>query len=332
LKLKPRFALPAALLLAVGIGAGAFAATSAPAVNPNVDTVGIVGYSALENGNNTYFTHMGGQFGMGDPQYNVDNPQIPFSPAVGTLLSSLHFGTWVPFFNPLGITVSAAREQLCGGTSSFDRGTAIEELIVPDSATTYDVVAIQGVYAPNGGDPCMSAVILTGEAAIVLRHVPDRDTVKLDLLFDGFHAHNGTFPGYASFIATDLSSPTANQVNSNHRVFPTRATGRTSEFYEAQNGLIGVRGGTPTSSLPSLIVPDVNFPNLVMKEAHGALNGNDIATASEVFGSFQSGAAWTVTPDVTEQGGNVITGAVSPYKSDHFSMYTAPGVFPAALS
>ena len=328
MKLKPRFALPAALLLAVGIGAGAFAATSAPAVNPNVDTVGIVGYSALENGNQTYLTHMGGQFGMGDPQYNVDNPQIPFSPLVGALLRSLPFGTWAPFTNPFGVTVSAAREQLCGGTSSFDRGTAIEELIIPDSTTTYDVVAIQGHYAPNGGDPCMSAVILTGRAAIVLRHVPDRDTVKMDLLFDGLHAHNGTHAGFASFIATDLSSPTANQVNSDQQVFGRM--GRTSEFYEAQNGLVGVQGGTPTSSLPSLIVPDVRFPNMVMVEAHGALNGNSLN--GEVFGSFQSGQAWTVTPDVTEQGGNVITGAVSQYKSDHFSMYTAPGVFPAALS
>lgn len=330
MKLKPRFALPAALLLAVGIGAGAFAATSAPVVNPNVDTVGIVGYSALQNGNDTYFTHMGGQFGLGDPQYNVDNPQIPFHPFIGSLVDSLSGHSWTRFTNPLGITVSAAREQLCGGLHSFDRGKAIEEVIVPDSATTVAVVAIVGQYAPNGGDPCMSAVLPSGVAEAVLKHIPDRDTIKLDLLFDGEHAHNGTTAGNASFIATDLSHPTANQVNTDTPVFGGESMDATSEFYEAQNGLIGVKGGTPTASLPSEIVPDVNFPGLVAKEAHGALNGNSLN--GEVFGSFQSGQAWTVTPDVTEQGGNVITGAVSQYRSDHFSMYTAPGVFPAALS
>jgi len=330
LKLKLKFIAPVAVVAALATAGGALAASSSPSVNPNVDTVGIVGYSALQNGNDTYFTHMGGQFGLGDPQYNVDNPQIPFRPFIGALVDGLSGSTWTAFTNPLGITVSAAREQLCGGLHSTNRGEAIEEAIVPDSATTVAVVAIVGQYAPNGGDPCMSAVLPRGLARAVLKHVPDADTIKLDLLFDGEHAHNGTSAGNASFIATDLSHPTANQVNTPGPVFGDRDGDATSEFYEAQNGLIGVKGGTPTASLPSLIVPDVRFPNMVAVEAHGALNGNSLT--GEVFGSFQSGAAWTVTPDVTEQGGNVITGAVSQYRSDHFSMFTAPGVFPAALS
>jgi hypothetical protein len=329
MKLKTRWAVPIAAALAITAGAAAFAASGSSAT-PVVDTTGVVGYSAVQNGNDTYFTHEGGQFGLGDPQYNVDNPQVPFNPVVGLLLNTLSTSSWHSFTNPGGVTVKAIRVGLCGGTNAFSANTTIQELIIPNSATTYDVVAVYGKFAANGGDACMDSALPSGEAHLVLHSIPDRDTVKLDLLYDGEHAHNGTFPGYASFIATDLSVPAANQVNSATAVFPVGGSGHSSEFFEAQDGLLGANGGTPTSSLAGTVLPDSNFPDLVFKEAHVLLNGNDIATGTEITASLQSGAAWTVVPDAAEQG-DVITGAPSVFKSDHFSVFTAPGVFPAAV-
>lgn len=338
MKLNLKIAAPLAVAGVLAAAGASFAATSSPAAGvPAVGTTGTVGYSAVENGNQTYFTHAGGQFGLGDPQYSVTNPQLPYSPIVGALLHTLTRGDnegngWVHFTNPAGLTVQGARIGLCGGTRTYGAGTGnagetVQEYIIPNSTTTYDVVAFEGQFTGNGGDICTSDVLPSGFASIVLQSIPDADTIHLDLLYDGAHSHNGTGPGHATYVATDLSSPArgTNQVSTNDRVFSAR-TG--SEFYESEDGLTGVDGDA-SSSLASTVVPDLKFPNLAVEEAHVLLNGNTIG-GNEVHGSLQSGLAWDVVANASVHGAT-IEGAVSPFTSDHFGSYTAPGVFPVSV-
>jgi len=319
--------LAAALAVpALALGAGVAVAGSAHAATPVVDTTGVIGYQAVQNGNVTYYTHETSYFGLGDPQYSVNNPQLPVNPLLAAELHGLSVGTWHSFSNPAGVVVKAARLGLCGGAHSFNDGTTVQELIVPVSATTFDVVALEGQFpgAVSGGDVCLNPTLPTGMAAVVLRNIPDADTVQLDLLFDGLHAHNGTGAGHATFVGTDLTHPTANTVSTPHPVFSHN--GGNSEFYEAEAGVLGVTGGNPTSGLAGPVLPDVGSPNMVVREAHVGLNGNTIG-GSEVHGTLQSDTAWTAVPDATEHNG-LITGAVSVFAADHFSNYVAPGVFP----
>lgn len=333
MKLNLRLAAPLAAVAVIAAGGAAFAATAAPAATvPVIDnTNGVVGYSAVQNGSVTYFTHQGGQYGLGDPQYSLSDPQLPYSPLVGALVDSLHEGRWTPHFsNTTGVTVKAVRMGLCGGTRSFNAGTTVQELLVPDSATTYAVVAVAGQFAGTSGDACQSGDLPSGEATLLLRHIPDRDTLHADLMYDGRSAHNGTHAGYATFVATDMSHPAGNtnQVSTPGKVF-LGGNGTTDEFYEAEDGLLGVTGDA-SSSLSGPVVLDVSSPNMVAREAHILLNGNDISTDSEVSDSLQSGAFWDVQADATVQG-STVTGGVSAFKSDHTSFYTAPGVFPVVV-
>lgn len=307
--------------------AGILAATSpgAHAAVPNVNSNGVVGYSAMQNGNDAYFTDQVSQFGLGDPQYSVSNPRLPVNTALAAALNSLHVGgsfTEIGDFG--GANVAAARVGFCGGTEAgaANAGTTIQELIIPVSDTRYDVVAVTGKFAANGGNACLgSSLPADAEAALVLENVPVSHTARLQLLFDGRHAHNGTSAGGASFIASDLTGTAANQVN-RAGVFAHAG----SEFYEADNGITGATG-TATQSLGSTVLPDSRFPNLAAVEAHVVLNANDTATGGEVKGTLQSGKAWDVVADATQVGG-VIDGAPGVFKSDHFDSFVAPGVFP----
>ena len=326
-RLAAVFAVPV-LVAGVALAAGG----AAHAVVPNVVSNGVVGYSAVENGNEAYFTHQVSQFGLGDPQYSVNDPKIPVNPFLAGVLNSLHVDQWSRFSLPPGLNVAAARVGFCGGTRQYgpgaNAGTTIQELIIPVSATRYDVLAVEGQFPANGGNVCLSSELPTGYAALVLKNIPLSDTVQLQLLFDGAHPHNGTHAGDATFIATDLSEPTSQQVNTNDNSGPGRVFTRTggSQFYEAENGIIGATGSA-TQSLAATILPDSRFPNLATVEAHVLLNAN-VINGHEVQATLQSNADWDAVADVTQVNG-VIDGAPGVFKSDHFDTFTAPGVWPA---
>jgi hypothetical protein len=329
MKLRKRLLAGLAVPVLAGTGALAAAGTAHAAV-PNVNSNGVVGYSAVQNGNNAYFTHQVSQFGLGDPQYSVNNPSIPVNPVLAAVLSHLHVGTWNSFSLPAGLNVQAARVGFCGGTREYgrnaDAGTTVQELLIPVSASRYDVLAVAGVLPASGGDVCLSSELPAGEASLVLKNVPVSDTVQMQLLYDGNHAHNGVGAGRATFVATDLSHPTTSQVNTPGPVFTHHAD---SEFFEAENGIIGATGpGTATASLPATVLPDSRFPNNAVVEAHVLLNANDTATGNEVQATLQSNAAWDAVPDASQVGG-VIVGAPSVFKSDHFTSFVASGVWPA---
>jgi hypothetical protein len=317
-----RIALSAVPLAAAAALTMAGVAQAAPV--PTVNSDGTVGYQAVQNpGGTTYFTHVIGQFGLGNPQYGNTNPTLETNPA---LLAELHgasilpTGTWAPF-NAHGVVANAARVGLCGGEHHFNPGTTVQDVIVPTSTHTYEVVAFKGTFSSTG-DACLDTVLPTGYASILLRNVPSRDTMQLEVLYDGLHSHNGVGPGNATIVAHDLSNPSSSTVNTNGvsgPVFPTPH----SEFYEADAGAIGA-AGRPQDSLPSDVGPDANGPNLLVKLAHVQLNGNNENTGQEVHGTLQSDAAWEAVPVTVHSHGD-IAAAVSVFKSDHFSVYTAPG-------
>jgi hypothetical protein len=323
-------AVPLAAAAALTLGGVANAAPTQAV--PTVDNNGTIGYQAVQDSNDTtYFTHITSYFGLGNPQYGPRNPVLIPNPAVTAFLHQIGVGHFKPFNNPQNIVVDAARVGLCGGTEygigHTNAGTTVQELIVPVAQFRYDVVAFEGQFAfsPQQGDACLDSTLPTGppnhpsQAAVLLSNVPDTDTVALDVLYDGLHSHNGVPAGFATFVATDLSRPSANEISTPHAVFQTPS----SEFYEADAGLVGA-DGSPTSSLGGDILPDSNGPHLAVKLAHVQLNGNDAATGHEVHGTLQSDAAWTAVPVVYHAGGDY-AGAVSGFFSDHFSVFTAPG-------
>jgi hypothetical protein len=324
-------ALPLAAAAALTLGGVAHAAPAdvahaRPAAVPTVDDNGTIGYQAVQDSNDTtYFTHITSYFGLGNPQYGRRNPVLIPNPAVDAFLGAHPtIGHWMSFNHNPGITVDAARIGLCGGTEytrgTTNAGTTVQELIVPVAQFSFDVVAFEGQFAFSPqGDTCLDSTLPSGEAAVVLSNVPDTDTVALDVLYDGLHSHNGVPPGYATFVATDLTRPSVSQVNTMGAVFHTPH----SEFYEADAGLVGA-DGRPQRSLAGDVLPDSRGPNLAVKLAHVQLNGNDAATGHEVHGTLQSDAAWTAVPVVYHANGDY-AGAVSVFFSDHFSVFTAPG-------
>jgi hypothetical protein len=240
-------AVPLAAAAALTMGGVAQAAT---AQAPTVNSDGTVGYQAVQNpGGTTYFTHIIGQFGLGNPQYGNTNPTLETNPA---LLGALHAASVVPTgtwgaFDAHGIVANAARVGLCGGEHHSNAGTTVQDVIVPTSTHTYEVVAFKGTFSSTG-DACLDSTLPTGYASILLRNVPSRDTMQLEVLYDGLHSHNGVGPGNATIVARDLSNPSSSTVNTNMTsgpVFPTPH----SEFYEADAGIIGANG-IPQSSLP----------------------------------------------------------------------------------
>jgi hypothetical protein len=321
----------AATVAAAALAAGGAVAASgtAHAATPVVDTTGVIGYQAVQNGNQTYYTDETSLFGLGDPQYSVNDPQLPVNAKVAAELNGLSdsaTASWTPFSGGAGVTVRAARLGLCGGVKSYDHGRTVQLAIVPVTTRTYDVVAIAGEFAPSSGNACLDPTLPVGLAHLVLRNISDDDTMLLQLLFDGRDAHNGTGAGHASFYASDLSHPTSNQVNTSFQVFSKAG----SEFYEADDGVLGVTGGTPTSALPGPVLPDSAAPDMVVREAHVGLDGNTIG-GSEVRGTLQSDAAWTAVPDATENSEGIDIGSVSVFSNDHYSNFVAPGVFPASI-
>ena len=291
-----------------------------------VDSQGTIGYQAVQNaGGATYFTHIIGQFGLGNPQYSTGNPTLQvnrLSHYLNDLPVNAGNGGWVPFTNNEGFTTAAVRVGLCGGFHRAHAGTTVQEMIVPVSTGRYDVVAFAGQYAagtPND-DACLDSTLPTGELNVLLRNVPARDTTQLDVIYDGEHSHNGVQAGVATLVANDLSHPSSATANTPGQVFGSAR----SEFYEADAGLIGA-DGTPNSTLTGDVLPDTRGPNLAVKLAHVQLNGNDDNSGNEVHGTLQSDAAWEALPVVDHTHGE-IAGAVSAFSYDHFSVYTAPGV------
>ncbi|HEY0933682.1 MAG TPA: hypothetical protein VGD91_08070 [Trebonia sp.] len=312
--------LAAAAALTMGGIAHAAPAPAAPAPAPSANSDGTIGYQAVQNlGGATYFTHIIGQFGLGDPQYGLTNPTLKSNPLLSVFLNNLPSNhTWENFNNGFGFTVDATRVGLCGGENHFDAATTVQSMMIPVSNHTYDVVAIEGQATP-GGEGCLNSALPAGKISLLLKNVPSRDTTQLEVLYDGHHAHNGVPAGFATIVANDLSRPNLAVANTPGRIFPVAG----NELYEADAGIIGA-DGAPTAGLPGDVLPDSSGPNLVVKLAHVALNGNDLNTGDEVHGTLQSDAAWVAVP-VVDHARGLVAGAVSVFKSDHFSVYSAPG-------
>jgi hypothetical protein len=322
-----RIAIAAVPLAAAAALAMSGVAQAQAAATPLGSTDGTIGYQAVQDvGGATYFTHVIGQFGLGNPQYLNTNPTLQVDDGFASYLGGLTPGVWSTFDNTDDNTVDAARIGLCGGVDHVDAGITVQEVIVPVSPHSYDVVAFSGQF--NGpGDDCLDSALPSGSAAVLLEGVPTRDTVQLDVIYDGANAHNGATAGNATFVANDLSSPSSASIDTSgtSTPFPTAD----NEFYEADAGVIGAEGA-PRSSLAGDVLPDSKGPHLVVKLAHVQLNGNNLNNGREVRGTLQSDAAWKAVPVTYHHNGD-IAGAVSVFKADHFSVYTAPGALePAA--
>jgi hypothetical protein len=290
-----------AVALAAATAAGGVAATSAHAASaPAITSLnGVAGYEANEiNDGASYLTHASGQFGLGNPQYGADNPQIP-----NAVLSGLPYRTPVAVSGSFPIP-AAYRLGLDDGNGA--NNTAMLA-IVPTSTNFYDVLAVLGTAATVGGKATISA----GTVELLLR-VPSSHTTELDVLYDGLHNYDGFHAGTATFYTKDLSAHSAGSDRVN---LGTPQPGK--EFFRAQVGVVNYpQPATFLSGTPPL--PDSAVHALVVS-AHVFLNGNTIG-GPEFEGTFQSGAAWTVTP-VTAVYHTKIGAAVSVFRDDHFTLF-----------
>lgn len=306
----------AALAVPFLAGAGAFAiagtahaaaGTTAPAIN----RVGTAGYeAAVLNDNQTYLTHITGYVGLGNPQYGGDNPTLP-SQADGNFTST-PAGSAEPITDYMELPPSA-RIGLDDG-SGADNSAYI--LAIPVSSDAYDDVAFYGNTITYDG---YTAIRPGGEYEVLLANVKSSHTTELDVLYDGRHNYDGFAAGSATFFARDLSAkhPTSFKANIN-------LDGISGEFY---HGVAGVVTDPPTATTLGTTLPVAGAKSQIeVVFAHVALNGNTLTgtgnQTTEFYGTLQSGAAWSVVPDVFENRGGNIEAGPGVFFDDHFDVYS----------
>ncbi len=174
----------------------------------------------------------------------------------------------------------------------------------------------------NNGDPCENGIVAPTAGHNLLTGIPVNDTVRVDILYDGHHAHNGCHAGQVLFLAQDLSSsgPLARSL------CITMPAG--TEFTEGDAGVVA--DTTNVASIPgqtNVSLPDVfRSENLLMTFAHVAFNANSLTGGPEVRGSLQSSPFWTAFPVASTNNGQPVPAGsllLSPgqFRSDHFRVY-----------
>jgi hypothetical protein len=313
MKLWRQLAVAAAVpVVAVGLGAAsglASAANAAPAA-PSVSHSGEAGYEAAElNTNTSYLTHITAYLGLGNPQYGAQNPQLPIAPA--SVVSELAG-------SPTGVseTISgvfllptAARVGLDDGNGGYDVADAA---LIRVSSSDYDLIGVfgTGATAVNG-----EATVTAGHYAVLLRNISDAHTAELDVLYDGRNNYDGHLAGSATFYARDLSAKhlTTDTVN---------LAGNGNFGKEFFHGVAGVVNSPATVTTLGTTVPVPGTQSQIyVLFAHTFLNGNNIG-GSEFFGTLQSGADWTVVPDVFENHAGAVERGPGVFDDDHFSVYS----------
>ena len=309
----------AALAVPFLAGAGAFAiagtahaapGTAAPAIN----RVGTAGYeAAVLNDNQTYLTHITGYVGLGNPQYGGDNPTLPSQ--ADSAITSAPAGVETPIDGYLEIPPSA-RIGLDDGSGTFNSAYI---LAIPVSTDAYDDVAFFGDTVTYDG----YTAITGGDFEVLLANVRSSHTTQLDVLYDGRHSYDGFDAGTATFFARDLSAKHPTSFKANIAAGDDDDNGL-GEFY---HGVAGVVSDPPTATTLGTTLPVAGTQSQIeLVLAHVALNGNTLTGGgrndyTEFYGTLQSGAAWTVVPDVFENHQGNIEAGPGVFFDDHFDVY-----------
>lgn len=302
----------AATVPALGFGlvaAAAVAANAAP-VTPSVNHSGTAGYEAAElNTNTSYLTHITAYVGLGNPQYGAQNPQLPIvSSAVAGDLSGAVPGDSYPITAafPLPAAVRIGLDDSNGGYDAADAA------LVRVDSSHYDLI---GVFGTAGTAPGGESDITAGHFTVLLANVSDAHTAELDVLYDGRNNYDGHLAGSATFYARDLSAKhlTSDTVN-----LPGSGNfGK--EFFHGVAGVVNAPTGVSTLGTA---VPVAGSSSQVQELlAHVFLNGNNIG-GSEFFGTLESGADWTVVPDVSENHAGAVEDGPGGFFDDHFPVYS----------
>jgi hypothetical protein len=177
-----------------------------------------------------------------------------------------------------------------GGIGLCDPNThvAVQEGDTYIGGGLMDVVFGAGTFGPaiNNGDPCENGIVNPFSTAL-LENIPVDDTVLVNILYDGHHAHNGCHAGQVLFLAQDLSAASP-LVRSNCIWLP-----RGTVFTEADAGVTA--DAVDLSALPGG-VPQPNIrrsPYGLMTWAHALLSGNYLDGPGTVHGSFWNSSLWT---------------------------------------
>lgn len=201
---------------------------------------------------------------------------------------------------------------LCDQTTA--EAVQVGQVLNPGLATT-DVDYGLGNLGPavSNNDPCQNGTV--GVTGTLLHLVPVGHTVRVDILFDQRHPHNGCHAGQVKFLAQDLSAHNGVTIES-----PCRWLPHGTVFNEGDAGVTA--DDTLTAPLPdqSPIQSDTE-PNLLVRFAHVFLNGN--SPTGEIKGSIQNNSAWDTFPvDSTSNGqpplGGSVLLAVGRFFDDHF--------------
>jgi hypothetical protein len=174
----------------------------------------------------------------------------------------------------------------------------------------------------NNGDPCENGIVAPTAGHVLLTGIPVNDTVRVDILYDGHHAHNGCHAGQVLFLAQDLSA--SGPLARSYCIWMPHGT----EFTEGDAGVVA--DTTNVASIPDLVnvpLPDTfRSENLLMTFAHVAFNANSLTGGPEVKGSLQSSPFWTAFPVASTNNGQPVPAgslllATGQFRSDHFRVY-----------
>lgn len=238
-----------------------------------------------------------------------------------------------------GNAVTLDGTDLPPGFSTVTKYDIVDAPAAPVSGSSFELAASPGgsplsetaaTGSPWTGSFHRAAQVIPGSNetesfGILIAGVPVDDTVAVDVLYDahsGFHFGNHHFSaGTIAFEANDLRS--ANGWISS----PAVPTPHGTEFTDADAGVItDTAASVALSGTPPL--PDSNT-NLLVREAHVGLTGNDLINGKAVHGTLQSNADWSATPvaassDGTPQGPLFL--APGKFVSDHFSVFVGTPV------
>jgi hypothetical protein len=252
----------------------------------------------------------------------------------------------VPESLPFSTTANSTVLHTLGTIPAAGTKVKAEILALPglgysDGATYYvEHAAGLGNFAlalSPGGTPVKALLAETGDAFItwttpgsvgdygysfnvLVKGIPDNNTVSLDILYDAQHAYS--FKGHShsagtiTFAATNLGAPGVSYQGS---VTAPHGT----EFNEADTGVVAdTKSAIPLSGTPPFPNPGVNGnlnadPNLLEGFSHVTLAGNPANGGAVVEGSLQANSAWTAFPVASSASGKVYLGP-TVFVEDHF--------------
>jgi hypothetical protein len=276
-------AASAALFAGVSWGSGVAHAANGPAqYTAKSATSAVSGYFAHEFG--AYFTHITSYIGSD-----------------GNSISQLKPGP-----------ANGAGVGLCNQTTG--EAAQAGQVLNTGGLTTNVDYGVGNLGAPvSNNNPCQNGTV--GITGTLISNVPVGHTVRVDILFDQKHAHNGCHAGQAVFLAEDLSAGTGVTKSSPCVSLPSGTV-----FNEGDAGVTA--DDTNVAPLPLQSIPQSDSEdNMLVRFAHVNLNGN--SPTGEIKGTIQNNSAWTTFPvgstsnGLTPPGGSLLL-APGVFSSDHF--------------